>query len=188
MPLVRVRCACQGPSASRGSSVTVTGPAWPGARVAAAVTGNGPALADPGPSDRVREPVMSSARAPVLWTWAVTLGVPSGARSAVSSVISKLDAGSPPGPMSRYTRTPSRLAWITFAPPLDPTVVCAQMTAYRSPSDAVRGTAMVTRTVPMPPGAIVRLFWSRVIQLVSSLGVRPSAKVNVLFWMVAAAG
>jgi len=46
---------------------------------------------------------------------------------------------------------------------------------------------MVTMTVPLPPGALTRLSWSRVIQPVSSFGVRPSAKMNALFSIVAAA-
>ena len=79
----------------------MTGCVSPIASVVPRVAGNGPALSPPGPAESSRVPLMSSARPPVLWTVARTIGRPSGERSAVSESIVKSAAGAPPGPTER---------------------------------------------------------------------------------------
>src|ERR1700727_1499034 len=73
-------------------------PVWPGARVMICWAGNGPALLFPGPSARRALPSRSTARPPVLSTWATMDGWPLADRRAVMEVMAKLVGGAPPFP------------------------------------------------------------------------------------------
>ena len=83
---------------------------------AKSLTGNGPARRPPGPFVRVRLPLMSSVRRPVLWTTARTSGAPVLERSALSEPIAKFAGSAPPVPIETYIRTPTRFTSVTPPP------------------------------------------------------------------------
>src|SRR5437773_2256259 len=66
-------------------------------------------------------------------------GRPSFRRRAVSEEMTKLEAGSPPGPTDRYIRMPTRLTTAT-RPAAGGAAVSAHTTAYRSPADTLACT------------------------------------------------
>jgi hypothetical protein len=100
-PLRKVIRATHGPAGICVSRAMLTSSVSPMAKVVPKVAANGPALSPPGPDERSRVPLMSSARPPVLCTAARTTGWPSDERSAVSESIVKSAAGAPPGPTER---------------------------------------------------------------------------------------
>ena len=63
----------------------------------------------------------------------------------------------------------------------------AQITAYRSPAEACRGTLMVVISCRTECGGSSTAGRSTEIQSESSFRVRPGARPNVLFWTAAAA-
>ena len=101
-PLVRLRCARQGPSGRWRPSRTSAGSEAPGARSGRSVTGNGPARRPPGPCVSVSCPPMSSARPPLSLTRATTSSPPDAERSAWSWPMAKSAAARPPEPIERY--------------------------------------------------------------------------------------
>jgi hypothetical protein len=100
-PLSSVIFAPHGPAGSCLLRTIVTGSVSSIPSVVPRVARNGPALSPPGPAESCNVPLMSRAKAPVLWTLASTVGSPVDERSAVSESMVKLDAGAPPGPTER---------------------------------------------------------------------------------------
>src|SRR4051812_2620296 len=101
--------ARHGPLGTVRGSVNPTAPDSPGRRVVVASVVTGPARNPPGPSVSVTVPPTSTARPPVLRTATDSAGTRSADRVAVTVPMAKSLRGAPPGPTSRYTRTPTRL-------------------------------------------------------------------------------
>src|SRR5580698_22388 len=101
IPLTRLIVTRQEPVGRLLGGVKVMFPVWPGARVMIRWAANGPALLFPGPSARRALPFRSTARPPVLSTWAMRDGCPLADRLAVMEVMAKEVGGAPPFPTAR---------------------------------------------------------------------------------------
>ena len=99
-PLIRLTLACQGPLGKPLGGAKVTFPDWPGARVMPRAR-KGPALVPPGPAVRRTLPDTSTARPPVLSTWAAMDGKPAADRCPVTDVMMNFVGGAPPRPTDR---------------------------------------------------------------------------------------
>src|ERR1700729_2066910 len=85
-------------------------------------------------------------------------------------------------------RTPTRLISVMPSPAGGVERVSAQTTAYCSPADASRGTAIVTLTVRCPPARRSDAPGLTDVHVDRLLGVCPTAPTNEPLSIVAAAG
>src|ERR1700722_17683854 len=100
-PLTRATLAVQGPTDRCLSSAKVMFPDWPGARAMICWAGNDPALMPPEPPARPAVPFGSTARPPVLGTWARISDWPLADWCPVMEVMANVVGGAPPWPTAR---------------------------------------------------------------------------------------
>jgi hypothetical protein len=92
-------------------------------------------------------------RPPLLVIRADTMGCPFAERPATSEPIVKVGGGAPPGPIEMYIRMPTRFTRVTPPAAGARSDTSPQTTAQCSPGEASFGTAIVTVSNVLEPGA-----------------------------------